>query len=100
METKNFFDAWLATQNKMINNFSNAAQKMQEAVKSGQVAEKGSEIYKEWLNNQTEMVEAAKKQSTEDFSKITNSAADTNNWYKQWSDAQKKNTEKLMEMNQ
>jgi hypothetical protein len=59
MENKTIFDAWLETNSKFMNNWVSSTQKLQEAVRGGQGLEKGTEIYQEWLNNQTEIAKTA-----------------------------------------
>jgi class III poly(R)-hydroxyalkanoic acid synthase PhaE subunit len=101
MESQNFFESWLATQNKMISNMTEAAKKMQEAVANGQITEKGTEIYKEWVANQTELVNQAKNQSAETIAKSFESTKNqSSDFFTQWFETQKKNTEKMVEASQ
>ncbi len=95
METTNFFDTWLNTQNKMINNWVNTTQKMQSAITGGQAMEKGSEIYNEWLKNQTDIVKEAGKVSEEAGEQTA--PAD---FFSKWMNSQKEISMKWMNYNQ
>lgn len=50
--TKNFFDAWINTQNKLVNNFVDTSKKIQNSLKGGDVMEKSTELYNNWFEKQ------------------------------------------------
>lgn len=79
MENKNFFENWMETQQKLMNNWVSSTQKLQDAVKNGSVAEKGTGIYNEWLNNQVEITKSATDQAVKNTTTFTNPFATNGN---------------------
>jgi|GEM_PF-2957737 len=111
MENKTIFDAWLETNTRFMNNWVSSTQKLQEAVRSGQGLDKGTEIYQEWLNNQTEIAKSAAETNKSAFGSIFSSpfgingaAANVNGspaeLYNQWIDAQQKALKGFFEASQ
>jgi hypothetical protein len=54
--TKNLFELWVAAQQKIVANWLESTEKFKEAVRQGDVLQKGSELYKEWFENQRQIV--------------------------------------------
>ncbi len=50
------FDLWVATQQKIVANWVESTRKFQEAIGQGDVLSKGSELYKEWFENQKQII--------------------------------------------
>jgi hypothetical protein len=50
------FDLWVATQQKIVANWVESTRKFQEAIRQGDVLSKGSELYKEWFENQKQII--------------------------------------------
>lgn len=97
METTNFFDTWLSTQNKLISNWVDTTQKMQHAITGGQAMEKGSEIYNEWVTNQMDIMKNTAKTTEQQTSEATSNTTD---FFAKWMEGQKEATKKWMEYNQ
>lgn len=111
MENKTIFDTWLETNSKFMNNWVSSTQKLQEAARNGQSVEKGTEIYQEWLKNQTEIAKGAAENNGTTFQSIysnpfnamsngngtTNKAAEV---YNQWLEAQQKAMKNFFETSQ
>lgn len=55
--TKNFFDAWVNTQSKIVDNLIDTSKKLQESFHKGNVVEKSVEIYNDWFNSQKSIAE-------------------------------------------
>jgi hypothetical protein len=70
MDTKNFFAAWQETQTKLMNNWTESARKMQDAVRNGSAAEQGVNIYQEWLKNQSEITQTATEHASKNASEL------------------------------
>ncbi|TND07850.1 MAG: Poly(R)-hydroxyalkanoic acid synthase subunit (PHAsynthIIIE) [Bacteroidetes bacterium] len=92
MDNKSIFDAWVETNNKLMNNWATSTQKLQEAVQNGQALEKGTDIYQEWLNNQTEIAREASEKNTASagtlFSNPFNGSGKPADLYNQWFESQ------------
>lgn len=110
MENKTIFDTWMETNSKFMNNWLTSTQKLQEAVTSGHAIEKGSEIYQEWLNNQSEIAKESAATGKTTFETIysnpfatngaTNGAAASFNpadVYTQWMNAQQNAMKQFMD---
>jgi hypothetical protein len=104
MENKNFFDAWLETQKQLMDNWTESNNKLQESVKSGNVAKDGFSIYQEWLNKQTEITKKATEVATADakasFEKASESfknQANLGDIYNNWVKAQQENAAKAFD---
>lgn len=95
METTNFFDTWLDTQKKMINNWVTTTQKMQSAIAGGQAMEKGSEIYNDWVKTQVDIVKGAADKTAE----AGDSTPGNQDFFTKWMDSQKEITLKWMNYN-
>ncbi len=75
--TKNFFDAWMNTQSKFVDNLMDTSKKIQETLNNGEVFEKSVELYNQWFDNQksltTTMLQAlndpVNQENTPDFFK-------------------------------
>lgn len=91
MDNKSIFDAWMETNNKLMNNWVTSTQKLQEAVRNGQALEKGSEIYQEWLNKQTEIAKDATEKNGAPanlFSAPLNGNGKSTEMFNQWMESQ------------
>lgn len=104
MENKNFFDAWLETQKQMMDNWTESNNKLQESVKSGNVAKDGFPIYQEWLNKQGEITKKATENASENakasFDKASESfknQANLGDVYNNWVKAQQENAAKAFD---
>jgi hypothetical protein len=54
--TNTFFDTWMDAQSKMTKNWVETNEKLQKTALGGEVLEKGSELYKEWLEKQKSLL--------------------------------------------
>lgn len=110
MENKTIFDAWMETNSKFMNNWLTSTQKLQEAVTSGHAIEKGSEIYQEWLNNQSEIAKGAAETGKATFESVysnpfatsgekngTANAFNPADFYSQWMNAQQNAMKQFMD---
>ncbi|SFC98937.1 Poly(R)-hydroxyalkanoic acid synthase subunit (PHA_synth_III_E) [Flexibacter flexilis DSM 6793] len=84
METaKNVLDAWVETQNKAVSNMVETTKKFQESIAKGNVLEKGTDIYKDWFENQKTLMESAFSSAPVSVSpqvtQLTKNATDTYN---------------------
>lgn len=50
--TKNFFDAWMNTQTKFVDNLVDTSKKISNSLQQGDVIGKSVELYQTWFNNQ------------------------------------------------
>ncbi|KAA9345749.1 poly(R)-hydroxyalkanoic acid synthase subunit PhaE [Adhaeribacter soli] len=91
MENKNtFFDNWMEAQTKMTKNWTELNEKMQGTMLGGEMMEKGSELYKEWLENQKNLLNTFMGQPVtpadgrEDKNAANNTSASSffQNWFK------------------
>ena len=53
--TKNFFDAWMNTQTKFVDNLVDTSKQISSSLKQGDVIEKSAELYHTWFTNQKEL---------------------------------------------
>lgn len=92
MTTNTFFEAWLSTQNELMNNWMDSSRRLQETVTNGTAAEKGNAIYQEWLTRQTEITKKAAEQAAKMFEQETAGAtinpADMTAHFQKWMAAQ------------
>lgn len=56
--TKNFFDAWMNTQSKFVDNLMDTSKKIQKSLNNGEVVEKSVELYNKWFDNQKTLTDA------------------------------------------
>jgi BMFP domain-containing protein YqiC len=54
--TNTFFDTWMDAQTKMTKNWVETNEKLQKTALGGEMLEKGSELYKEWLEKQKSLL--------------------------------------------
>ena len=106
METnKNLVDAMVETQSKTINNWVETTQKLQKAVVGGQAIDKGSDLYKDWLNNQMDIFNSA---ATEAKTAFTNTASQntteatekSTEFFKNWYNSQMNSVKQMIDFNQ
>ncbi len=102
MENPNtLFNTWMDVQNKMTKNMVEMNEKLQKTMIGGEMMEKGSDLYKEWLEkqkgllnnlvNQTGNVTAnGKTTASETTSETTNPADFFQNWMNMQNDAMQK----------
>ncbi|HSI90360.1 MAG TPA: poly(R)-hydroxyalkanoic acid synthase subunit PhaE [Adhaeribacter sp.] len=104
MENKNtIFDTWMEAQNKMTKNMVEMNEKLQKTMTGGEMMEKGSELYKEWLEKQKGLLNnlmgqeatTANGETSETNGKTLNPA----DFYKNWMNVQNEASEKMLEMN-
>ncbi len=55
--TKNFFDAWMNTQSKFVDNLMDTSKKIQESLNQGEVIERSVDLYNEWFENQKDLAD-------------------------------------------
>ena len=80
METaKNVLDAWVETQSKTVNNMVDTTKKIQESFMSGNVLEKGTDIYKDWFQNQKSLIENAINTTTSNVAGVPTAEQVTKN---------------------
>lgn len=89
--TKNMIATWTDTQNKIVENWVETTKKLQTTGSSDNVMQKGVEFYKEWFENQKNIIADAIKKSTE------NPSATTPESLKNWLNVQREFTSKWME---
>jgi len=53
---KAVFELWVATQQKIVANWVESTRKFQDAVREGDVLSKGADLYKEWFENQKQII--------------------------------------------
>jgi hypothetical protein len=53
---KAVFELWVATQEKIVANWVESTRKFQEAIRQGDVLSKGAELYREWFENQKQII--------------------------------------------
>ncbi|GAB4396033.1 MAG: hypothetical protein OHK0053_08660 [Microscillaceae bacterium] len=56
--TKNFIDAWMNTQNKLVDNLMDTSKKIQESFQKGEVVEKSVELYSQWFDKQKSLADS------------------------------------------
>jgi len=93
---KNLVENLFETQSKAMNNWVEATRKMQEAVMHGNAAEKSSDLYNEWLQNQLSIFKNITTESQQQNEEVPNSDF-FGNWYTQQTKAIQEMTEKNME---
>ena len=67
---KNIFQTWMESQQQSLENFIDTSRKFQESATEGKLAEKGTDIYKSWLDKQQHIVSTAgaeTKQATDEI---------------------------------
>ncbi len=63
--TKEMLDFWATTQNKIVENWVGSTRQLQEAAKDGKVMEQATDMYKNWYDNQKNIIsEAVEKGKT------------------------------------
>jgi polyhydroxyalkanoate synthesis regulator phasin len=63
--TKEMLDFWATTQNKIVENWVGSTRQLQEAAKEGNVMEQATDMYKNWYDNQKNIIsEAVEKSKT------------------------------------
>jgi len=94
MENMNtLFDTWMDAQTKMTKNWAELTEKMQKNMPGGQMLEKGSELYTEWLENQKNVLNnlmgqpAATSSETTQTNNTIPGADFFQNWFKMQNDA-------------
>src|SRR5688572_22736418 len=94
MENMNtLFDTWMDAQTKMTKNLTELTEKMQKNMPGGEMLEKGSELYKEWLENQKNLLNnlmgqpAATSSETNQTNNTIPGADFFQNWFKMQNDA-------------
>lgn len=85
--TKNFIDAWVNTQNKLVDNLVDTSKKIQESISKGEIVEKSSDIYSKWFSEQQAIAENF-------FSK--SKKPEERNLIKDWMEAQTKLSERWL----
>jgi hypothetical protein len=99
--TKNLFDSMVETQNKTMNNWMETTQKMQKAVMGGASVEKGSDLYKEWINNQMNILTNATDEFKNKAAETTqNTNFNSQEFYKNWYSNQMNMVKQMMDTNQ
>ncbi|MFN5793999.1 MAG: hypothetical protein ACK455_04315, partial [Bacteroidota bacterium] len=93
---KNLVENLFETQSKAMNNWVEATRKMQDAVMHGNAAEKSSDLYNEWLQNQLSIFKNITTESQQQNEEVPNSDF-FGNWYTQQTKAIQEMTEKNME---
>lgn len=75
--TKNFFDAWMNTQSKLVDNLMDTSKKIQASIGKNDVVEKSMDLYNQWFDKQKNLADsmistiqgASAKPQTPDFLK-------------------------------
>lgn len=101
--SKNLFETMVENQSQALNNWLETTQKMQKAFLGGQLIEKGSELYNEWINNQMNILSKATNELKDKTMEAGQNATKTFNseeFYKNWFDTQMNFVKQLMEANQ
>jgi BMFP domain-containing protein YqiC len=55
--TQNFFDAWMNTQSKLVDNLMDTSKKLQESLEKGNITEKSTDLYNNWFDQQKNITE-------------------------------------------
>lgn len=93
--TKNFLDAWISTQSKLVNNLVDSSKKLQNSLTNQKTFEQTSELYENWMNQQQNM-----------FGSVFNFVKDglqidaVSNFLKSWADTQLNIGKNIWEMAQ
>ncbi|NJO02915.1 MAG: hypothetical protein HC880_15650 [Bacteroidia bacterium] len=90
--TKNFFDAWMNTQTKFVDNLMDTSKKIQESLNNGEVIEKSVELYNKWFDNQKSLTDAMMTAVKEQ-----NGQQKTPDFFKNWMESQMELGKKWME---
>lgn len=99
--TKNLFDSMVETQNKTMNNWIETTQKMQKAVMGGASVDKGSDLYKDWMNNQMNILTSATNEIKDKATDTTNTTThNAQEFYKNWYNNQMNVVKQMMDSNQ
>ena len=70
MATKNIFQTWMESQQQSLENFIDTSRKFQESATAGNLADKGTDIYKSWLDKQQHIVTTANTETKESTDKL------------------------------
>src|SRR5687768_13012876 len=102
MENPNtLFDTWMDVQNKMTKNMVEMNEKLQKTMSGGEMLEKGSDLYKEWLEKQKSLLTNLVNQTSNGSSNGKNNATETNNnpadFFQNWMNMQNEGMQKWME---
>jgi polyhydroxyalkanoate synthesis regulator phasin len=95
MKTNNpFIDNLIETQTTVMNNWIDATKKVQSAVASGNLADEGQNIYKEWFEKQSSLLGGMQNGTANAFSANQNRPEEFfKNWYNQQLNAVKQMTD-------
>lgn len=99
--SNNLVDNVIDAQSKTINNWMESTQKFQKAMAGGQLNEKGTDIYNEWLHNQMNIFNAANTNSSNATAETVNNAGHNfQDYYKNWYNAQMSSVKQMVDFNQ
>ena len=105
MENPNtLFDTWMDVQNKMTKNMVEMNEKLQKTMIGGEMMEKGSELYKEWLEKQKGLLNNLMNQTTNGSTAANgqtttngNPSANPADFFQNWLNMQNEGMQKWME---
>lgn len=84
--TKNFFDAWMNTQSKIVDNLLNTSKTLRDNLTGGTPTETINELYQTWFNKQQNLLDTVMTSFKENF----DTQGGTPAFFKEWVDAQTK----------
>ena len=101
--TKEMLDFWATTQNKIVENWVGSTRQLQEAAKEGKVMEQATDMYKNWYDNQkniiSEAMEKGKQISSETMpAQVTQLMEQQTSLTKKWIDAMSEMADRQMQM--
>jgi hypothetical protein len=92
--TKNFFENWAETQQKMLETWTEKTQEFQKNVFGSQPIAKGTEIYQDWLKKQQENLKTFTKGAEKTADNVASEANNVfDNFFDQWKNVQEKTIE-------
>jgi len=92
--TKNFIDAWMSTQSKLVDNLVDTSKKIQESFKKNEIVGKSVEMYSKWFDKQRSMTDSVLNM----LNMSGNNESKSNDYLKSWVQAQIELGKKMTEL--
>jgi hypothetical protein len=102
-KAKNMMESMIDSQSKIINNWVDTTKKLQRAAVDGHVAEKGSNLYNEWLENQMSIFKNITLNNSSKSVENENAAptgTNTDDYFKNWYNSQMTIVKQMTDFNQ